>query len=223
MDELRRLLLFSPDVYRTIIAEYNREALPVALAAATLVVIGVVRLYSGLTVRANAGLAAAALLWLWVGIVFHAGHYASINWAADYLALLCIGQGAILLHQAIAADWGRLGTGSCRGRLGISWLLAALLHGPAAAWIDGVPILENPLFGVSPQTVIWMTFGIALMAERPGWLAVAAMSPLVLAEVVTGLLVDDRPALTAWTLFAATMLVAPLCRPSAGRQPPPPR
>lgn len=226
MDQLQRLLLFSPDVYRTIIAGYNRVSLPIALAAGALVVFGLVRLFLHRTVRAKTGLVLAASLWLWVGIVFHAGHYATINWAADYLALLYIAQGIVLLRHAYAADRGGLGTGSCRSRLGVSWLVIALLHGPVSAWIDGIPILEHPLFGISPQTVIWMTFGIVLMSERPGYpgyLVVAAMLPLALAEVATGLLVGDRLSLLAWLLFAATMLIASLCRASAGRQPPPPR
>ena len=167
-------LLFSEQVYWRLFEIHNAATWPwpaVALALAAL--IGVLLLRPG---KFSTPLICAILViaWLVVGWAFMWTRYASINFAAAYLA-----PGFAL--QALLIGWiglrGRLQLGDRKGTgwlLGAALLIYALLLHPLTALLDGRPLRGAELFAVAPDPTAIATLALLAMA-RPGrarlWLA----------------------------------------------------
>src|SRR5688572_9847216 len=79
-------LLFSPRMYYRLFEIYNREIWPAQILAVALGIAIVMLLHSGFPMRTTFVLVILGLLWLWVAWAFHFRRYATINWAAVYVA-----------------------------------------------------------------------------------------------------------------------------------------
>jgi hypothetical protein len=158
-------LLFSEQVYWRLFEIHNAATWPwPAIALALAAAIGALLLRPG----PLAGRAIGAILvvaWLVVGWAFLWTRYASINWAASYLA-------PAFALQALLIGWFGL-----RGRLqfddrhGTGWLagaallLYALLLHPLTALLDGRPLRGAELFAVAPDPTAIATLGLLAMAR----------------------------------------------------------
>ena len=90
------MLLFTPEVFFSMVARYNAAIWPLQLVALVLGMLAV-----ALTLRAGRwhDRAVAAVLvaaWLWTALVFHLQHFAGINWAAWGFAALFLLQGVLI-------------------------------------------------------------------------------------------------------------------------------
>jgi len=167
----RDLLLFSSRTYYRLFELYNLEWWPLQLAALGL---GVAVLVLGGRGGARAGRALAvivALCWLWVGWVFHAQRYASINLAAAYFAWAFAVQALLLLWlggvrgQLAPAPSSRL-----QRRAGLGLLLFSVLAFPLMAPLLGRGWTQAEVFGMAPDPTALATLGILLLAGRtPAW------------------------------------------------------
>jgi hypothetical protein len=188
---LSDFLMFSPEVYWRLVERYNRDVWPLqllALAAAGLL------LWLARAPRARAQRVIALVLaaaWLWTGWAFHRQRYASINWAAEYLALGFAVQAALLLAMALlGARRESVQAGSVARRIGFAAAVCGALLYPLAGLPFGRPIAQAEVFAVMPDPTALTTLGL-LFASNMRWRAWLAIIPAL--SLVAGLL-------TLWTM-----------------------
>lgn len=104
-----------------------------------------------------------AVLWLWVAFAWFYRRYATINWAADYLAALFALEGLLLLAMAWSGGM-RIAVGRDRqAGLGLFW--AVLAGSPFLAPLAGRSWLQLDLFGATPDPTAMGTLAV-LVATR---------------------------------------------------------
>ncbi|MDI1271397.1 MAG: DUF6064 family protein [Polaromonas sp.] len=189
---LSDFLMFSPRTYWRLVELYNRDFWPLHLP---LLAAGLAALWLTATRRTHAfrwvafGLSA---IWLWVGWAFLWERYATINWAAQYVALafavqavLLAGMGLMRKHTAASPGPAALGLG---GLLAVAGLLYPL-WGLAA----GRPWEQAETFGMAPEPTAPLTLGLLLLSGRPASrTGRALLFPIPLLCLLLG-------AATAWT------------------------
>lgn len=107
---------------------------------------------------------ALALLWAWMGIVYHAAYFSRINPAAWLFAGAFLLQSALLAHAAVS----RGGLSFCPragvpGIAGAALVAYALVVYPLVGYAAGQRYPETPTFGLPCPTTIF-TFGVLLWA-----------------------------------------------------------
>jgi hypothetical protein len=150
-----------------VFARYNEAVWPAqvvlylpALAAVTLLVSP--RAYSG---RAIAGV--LALLWLWMGAVYHLVYFRSINPAAVAFGLVSMLGGAAFAWEGVVRNRLRFATGhGARTYAGCALLAYALLAYPLLAIGLGHAYPAMPTFGLPCPTTIF-TLGMLALLRAP--------------------------------------------------------
>lgn len=188
--QLSDFLLFSPETYFRLFELHNAALWPWQVAAvmaglAMLVVTGqpLALLFAG----------AAWLLtaWLW----FHQS-YATINWAAEYVAYGFALQGLLLWVYAFDRE---LQPADSRSRaVGFTLVICALALQPLLPWMLGRPWQQGEVFALMPGPTVVATLGL-LLALRAPWLLL--ILPLVWC-VLDGV--------TLWTMKAPAFWLLPL-------------
>lgn len=162
------MLPFDAETLYANLGQYNLAIWPAQLVGLGL---GLVALGLCLRPKPQGGRAVAAILtasWAWIGIAYHFGHFATINFAAPAF-------GWIFLLEATALAW----TGILRGgmtfrsdarpavRTGLALVALAALGLPAVDFLAGRTWPGIGLFGTAPDATALATVGILLLAERP--------------------------------------------------------
>jgi uncharacterized protein DUF6064 len=160
-------LLFSARTYYRLIGSYNAEVWPlqvVALAIAAGALLWLAREHSILRDRALFAMLAAA--WLWLAWGFAYSRFATINWAALYVAGVYAAQGAALLwvgvvrggvafrHQVLPTD-----------PVAIVIVLSGLIAYPLIGMAIGRPWSQAEVFGLMPEPTAIATLGFLLLAQ----------------------------------------------------------
>jgi hypothetical protein len=170
---LSDLILFSPQTYYRMFAQFHGLIWPgqVAVVASALMV--PVLLWKGHFLRvAMLVMAAWCIL---VAIAFHANRYATINWAAKYFALLFV-------VQALALLWAARTYRARRPLSRFHGVVAAILFGFAL----GAPLFSRAagrdwnqveLIGATPDPTAIATLALALLLPAKRWMLAAV--PLV--------------------------------------------
>jgi hypothetical protein len=163
--------LFSARVYRRLFELHNEALWPWQILALAL---GIVLLFAlarrpPRTERMVPALLAAA--WLWLAWAFFWRSYATINWAAAYMAPAAALQGVVLLW--LAARPGGLPFGPVAGLARTAALAlfgASVLLYPLLAPAMGRPWRSAELFGMTPDpTAIGTLAALALGSGRSRW------------------------------------------------------
>lgn len=223
---LSDFLLFSPRTYYRLIERYNAAVWPahVVALALGLVLGGVLLRPSDGRSRASAALLGA--IWAWVGWMFVARRYATINWAATYFALLFAVE--TLLLGWIAATPGGLrlgrplamGVGSrARHVVGAVLFGGALLLYPLLAPVLGRGWVQAEVFGVTPDPTALATLGVLLAVDGPPR-RVLLVAPAVWC-VLSGATLWAMGSAEAWILLCGAALVLALAARSAPGRPAP--
>jgi hypothetical protein len=184
---LSDFLMFSPATYWRLVERYNRDVWPLQLVT---VAAGAVLLWWVAARRPAADRVVAAVLapmWIWVGWVFHWQRYASINWAAEYVAMGFAFQALLLLAVAAIAKGGDVQPAGQWVRAGgLALALTGVFVYPLVAPAAGQPWSQSEVFGVMPGPTAMGTLGLLLLAGRlrRRWLAVIPALAL-LAELAT--------------------------------------
>lgn len=188
---LSDFLMFSPDTYWRLVERYNRGLWPVQLAAgaAGALLLALAAWRRPWTSRAV--LAGLATAWLWVGWAFHGQRYATINWAAPYVAAAFVVEAALLAGVAIVARGGDPAPAGERLRA-LGWVLAVagVLLFPLLAPALGRSWARAEVFGLMPEPTALATLGLllAMGLRQRAWLA-----PIPVLSLLVG-------AATAWLL-----------------------
>ncbi|HEU0014122.1 MAG TPA: DUF6064 family protein [Longimicrobium sp.] len=156
---------FSTGQFLDTFARYNQAVWPAqvlfyVLAAAV----------AWLALRPRAGssrlvIAALALLWAWMGIVYHWGFFAPVNPAAALFGTLFVAQATLLLQAGLFRP--RLpfrAAAGLEGTAGAVLIAYALVGYPLLGYLLGQRYPHVPTFGLPCPTTIF-TFGVLLWAD----------------------------------------------------------
>lgn len=163
---LSDFLMFSPRTYWRLIELYNRDFWPLPLATLLTGIAALGLAASRRTIARRVMVVVLATAWLWVGWAFHWQRYATINWAAHYVALAFAAQAILLLGLGLRHN----GTTVPRSTSwqGVGWLLAAtgLLY-PLAGLLTGRPWAQAEVFGMAPEPTALATLGLLMISHAP--------------------------------------------------------
>lgn len=196
---LQDFLLFSPRTYYRLFEIHNRAVWPAQIVAVALGLAVLALTLRGGTRQGRAVATILAACWLWVAWAYLLGRYATINWAAFYLAAAFTAQALLL---AWAAWRGRLtprADADWAARAGVGLLAFALILQPLLGPLVGRLWAQVELFGIAPDPTIVATLGAALAAERTPWELVAI--PLAWCAISGA---------TAWAMGSPDALVMPV-------------
>jgi hypothetical protein len=202
---LSSFLLFAPRTYYRLFELYNEDIWPVQVIALALGAAVVVLLYRRAVWRGRATAAILAASWLWTAWAFHIQRYATINWAATYMAAGFAAQGLLLLWLGVIRN--RLAPQPIShivARAGLAMFVVALVVQPLLGMVFGRSWTQAEIFGIAPDPTAVATLGLLLTAQRTSW---ALLVLPVLWCAVTGA--------TLWTMGAVDALLAPLLALSA--------
>jgi hypothetical protein len=164
-------LLFSPRVYYRLVERHNEAVWPVQVLALGL---GLAILGLLLRPRAWQGRAVSAILailWVWIAAAFFWQRYATINWAAIYVALVFAGEALLLVWIGVVR--GGLSFRLHRdaaGILGMTLFILSLSLYPMIAPLAGRRWHQAEIFGVAPDPTVLATLGLLLLARgRSRW------------------------------------------------------
>ena len=160
-------LPFSVEQFFAVFVQYNTAVWPaqVVLLALGLIAVGFVfwpGARSGTIVSAI-----LALLWAWLGVVYHWVFFASVNPLAIAFAILSlVGALAFVWWGVIRRQLRFARPARWRAWTGGALLIYALLVYPALSWMAGHHYPALPTFGLPCPTTIF-TFGVLAFLARP--------------------------------------------------------
>lgn len=166
------------------------------LAVLALMAIALRRPWSGVAVSAI-----LALLWVWLGAVYHLGFFARINPVAYGFGALSIAGGLLFAwHGVVQRRIGFAFARSVRTGVGVVLLAFALVVYPVWSTLAGHGYPELPTFGLPCPTTLF-TIGVLALASGPSLRAVLVVP--ILWSLVGGqaaFLLDVKP---DWGLLVA--------------------
>ena len=197
-------LLFSPRVYWRMFELHNAELWPLQ----------VLTLAAGLTIlliawrpgtRARWLALILAILWVFVGWSFLWNRYATINWAAAYVAPAFAVEGALLILASLrdGLAFGRRGPASWTGYLILGFALAGQ---PLLAPLQGRGWTLSEVFGIAPDPTAMATLGVLLLAR--GRLLPLLLPIPVLWCLLSGLTLQTMGEPQAWGPYGVLALAA---------------
>ena len=162
-------LLFSARTYQRLIESTNTDVWPlqmVTLMAGMGLLLWLGRPHSQR--RDRVVFVLLALAWAWVAWDFLHRRFATINWAADYAALLFALQAVALLWVGVSRG-GRVRRRKLSPTDPVAILLIVLgvIVYPLLAPMLGRPWVQAEVFGVAPDPTVITTLGFLLLAEPP--------------------------------------------------------
>ena len=202
---LSDFLLFSPRTYHRLFELHNAEWWPahgVAVAGGVAMMVLAQR-RGPATGRAVAAI--LALAWAWVAWAFLWQRYASINWAAPWLAAAFVVQALLLVRFAIRRQGLALATGpTSLVRTGLAVAAAGVLAYPLVSVALGRGAAAAEVFGMAPDPTVLATLGILVLAAPA---ARVVLLPIPLAWcALTGATLWTMGSPEWWLLPAAAVL-----------------
>jgi hypothetical protein len=190
---LSDLLLFSPRTYYRMFELYHGAIWPVHIMvlASALSIVVMARRVESWAQRAIAGVIAA--WWVWVGIAFHLGRYATINWSAKYFAALFVTQAVLLVWYGVVRAGLRIEyPRSSTHRVAVGLLMLVALYGVFGR-LAGRQWNQVELLGLTPDPTAIGTLALlalsttrvprALLIIPMVWCVIAALTLWALGSV----------------------------------------
>ena len=196
-------LLFSPRVYWRMFELHNAALWPLHLLTlvAGLIIILLIAWRRGSSARWVALI--LAISWIFVGWSFLWNRYATINWAAAFVAPAFAVEGALLILASLCHGlaFGRRGFAGWTGYLVLAFALAGQ---PWLAPLQGRSWASSEVFGIAPDPTAMATLGVLLLAR--GRLLPLLLPIPVLWCILSGLTLQTMGEPQAWALYAALVL-----------------
>lgn len=109
--------------------------------------------------------------WLWIGVAWHLGAFAQLNFAAPAYGALFVLQGFVLAWLGIRDRLRFGGAGGWAGAVGVALALLGIVAMPLGDGLLGWPWSSARLAGMDPCPTAVLTLGILLLARPPRPLA----------------------------------------------------
>jgi hypothetical protein len=154
---------FTIDDFLDVFRRYNEAVWP---AQWILVILALVAVWSAFGARrlTSAPAVILAVLWLWVGVVYHLAFFRVINPAAVAFGALFIVQAGVFAWLALRKPAIRFtARRDAAGMLGGLMVVFALIIYPSLGWLAGHRYPAAPTFGLPCPTTVF-TFGLLLWA-----------------------------------------------------------
>jgi hypothetical protein len=154
---------FTIDDFLEVFRRYNEAVWPVQWI---LVILALVAVVAALRARwlTRAPALILAVLWLWIGIVYHLAHFRAINPAAVIFGALFIVQAGVFVWLGLRKPAIRFTVRwDAPGVLGALMIVFALIIYPSLGWLAGHRYPAAPTFGLPCPTTVF-TFGLLLWA-----------------------------------------------------------
>lgn len=206
---------FSVDEFLDVFRRYNEAVWPTQWVLVALALATVVTAASSSERFRNVPVAVLAMLWLWIGVVYHAVFFRAINPAAIAFAALFVLQAGLLAWYGLARHrvTFRAPVGVA-GAVGSLLMTYALIVYPLLGNMIGHRYPATPTFGV-PCPVTIFTFGLFLWAQRPFPRALLVIPALW--SVIATMAAFEMGMIEDFGLIPAALLAIGLI--SAGRRP----
>jgi hypothetical protein len=161
-------LPFTSEQFFDLFERYNTVIWPIQLVAyglgAGVVALALLRSrYADMTV---AGV--LAMMWFWIGIVYHFMYFTRINPLAPLFGVLFVAQGALLQWEGVLRK--RLffqARPDAAGALGALLVVYSMALYPLIGHLTGHGYPRSPSFGVTPCPATIFTLGLLLWTYRP--------------------------------------------------------
>lgn len=173
-------LPFTREEFFDVFARYNVDVWPLqwGLVAAGLAAAGV--LFTKIAHKERVCLALLALLWAWMGAVYHLQYFAAINPAAVGFGVLTIAEGGLLAWTALKSELRFAWTGLSRW-VGLALAAYGIAVYPLLNVVLGHEFPAVPTFGLPCPTTIF-TLGL-LWWLRGGHVRILLVIPLLWSAV----------------------------------------
>ncbi len=163
---LSDFLMFAPRTYYRLLELYNRELWPAQFAAIGGGLAAIVLAASKTALAGRLLHALLAVAWAWVAWGWLHERFATINWAATYVAA------AFGLQALLLAAFALLGSGTAplspsraRSRASLALAAFAVLAYPAIALLAGRTIASAEVVGLAPDPTAIATLGVLAPAS----------------------------------------------------------
>lgn len=158
---------FTPAQFFDVFRQYNEAVWPAPLLLLAGAVAAVGLAFQAGPRAARVLSALLAVLWLWMGAVYHIGFFSAINPAAPIFGALFIAQAGLFVWLGVRST--RLAftvRSDTRGIAGAVLIVYALVVYPVLGHLLGHRYPAAPTFGLPCPTTIF-TFGVLLWARAP--------------------------------------------------------
>jgi hypothetical protein len=163
------MLPFSREQFFDIFAAYNAAIWPAAIAAYPLAFAAIVLAWRG-TRQGSSGVAAIlALMWAWVGIIYHGLYFSQINPVARGFATAFLLQAGLFAFYALRDGLEFKPPTRIRAIVGAILMSYAMIAYPLMGLFLGEQYPAVPLFGIAPCPLLIFTFGLLLWASCTRW------------------------------------------------------
>jgi hypothetical protein len=161
---LSDFLLFSPGTYYRLFELYNTTIWPgqvfaVAVGLAIVAMLWKPRPWQG---RVVAILLAAC--WLWIAWAYFLTRYATINWAAPYVAVAFAGEALVFVLIGAAGRFSLPPNTHWPNRVGVGLYIFGLAIQPLIGPVAGRSWSQVEIFGIAPDPTVVATLGLVLRA-----------------------------------------------------------
>lgn len=175
-------LLFTPEQFFAVFARYNQSVWPMQVVLNAFAILILALLFSGRAWASRQIAKLLAALWAWMAVVYHFGHFSSINPAAwAFGAVFLLGGFAFVWFGVVKDRLVFRPVAGARGIAGGALIVFALVLYPGLSYLMGHRYPWAPTFGLPCPTTIF-TLGLLFFAVRPAprWVFVV---PLLWAAV----------------------------------------
>jgi len=154
---------FTVEQFLEVFRNYNQAVFPMQIIFYMLSVVAIYLAFRPTSISDNIISVILALLWLWMGIVYHLVFFTAINKAAYLFGTVFILQGILFLIFGVFQSKlsFKFHSGIC-GWLGLILILFALIVYPVLGYTLGHRYPSSPTFGLPCPTTIF-TFGLLLL------------------------------------------------------------
>ncbi|MGD8239375.1 MAG: DUF6064 family protein [Armatimonadota bacterium] len=160
-------LPFTVEQFFQVFEDHNLTTWPAPVVAYVFGIAGVLYAIKRTPASSSIVCSILALLWIWMGAVYHIAFFAAINRTAYVFGALFLLQGALFL--VVGAFRGRISFGSQWSAYGITGLLFvvyAIVLYPLLGMQFGHGYPRAPAFGVAPCPTTIFTLGLLLWTNR---------------------------------------------------------
>jgi hypothetical protein len=160
------VLPFTREQFFTVFSYYNEAVWPAQAALYIVALVAAGMPFRGTKSASRVVFGILALLWAWMGVVYHAGFFAAINPAARIFAAAFIVQAGIFAYRAAAGKTVAIAPKrDLAGFTGGVLIATGLIVYPILSVLGGHRYPAQPTFGLPCPTTIY-TLGLMLWSSR---------------------------------------------------------
>ncbi|MBK7030107.1 MAG: hypothetical protein IPH45_13265 [Bacteroidales bacterium] len=156
---------FTAEQFFKVFENYNLQVFPAQVILVLLGITGLVLAHSAKPYRDKLIGSILGFVWIWAGIIYHIGFFASINKAANFFGIVFILQGLLIIWSSFSGKWTGISLKpTLSGYIGEILVIFGLLIYPIIGLILGTPFKHTISFGLPcPSTIA--TFGFFLLTS----------------------------------------------------------